>query len=82
MYDSVIYLSNISDTNEYKVPIEWSLGDMMDELKDYGQGAYITEFISSSPKNDSYCVYSTKDVKLHFITKVHGITLNHKVAKQ
>ncbi len=52
------------------------LGDLTDELLEYGEGSYVTEFISAGPKNYSYKIYSTKDQKIHQAIKVKGHPLD------
>lgn len=49
---------------------------MTDELKEYGPGSYIEEFVSGGPKNYAYKIYSTQDQKYHFAIKVRGFTLS------
>lgn len=72
--DSVIY---ISKKGEYDPPTGGFLGDMTDELsKDYGEGSYITEFVSGGPKNYGYEVYSTAQEKIIQVCKIKGFTLN------
>jgi len=50
--DSIIYLSGPNDT--YEVPIGNFLGEMTNELEEYGSNAYISEFVSAGPKNYGY----------------------------
>ncbi len=76
--DSVIH---VETNGEPQVATGDYLGDMTDELKDYGPGSYITEFISGGPKNYAYKVHSTKDGQEHICTKVKGFTLNAPTAK-
>lgn len=72
--DSVIY---ISKKGEYDPPTGDFLGDMTDELsKDYGEGSYITEFVSGGPKNYGYQVYSTAQKDIIQVCKIKGFTLN------
>ena len=63
------------------------LGDMTDELEDYGEGAYIEEFVSGGPKNYAYKVKIPEGVfaagrKVHSKSKIkiRGFTLNHHTA--
>ncbi|EFN88601.1 hypothetical protein EAI_10829, partial [Harpegnathos saltator] len=51
--DSCIYVST-GDPNEYELRTGKFLGDMSDELENYGQGNYIESFISGGPKFYSY----------------------------
>jgi len=48
--DSVIFVSPRKSSGEYLVPLVSFLGDMSDELKDYGANSYISEFASAGPK--------------------------------
>lgn len=79
--DSVIYLIDLTNPN-YAVPVGWCLGEMTDELKDYGTASFITEFVSGGPKNYAYRVFSTNDQKEHFSIKVKGITLSNVTARR
>ena len=76
--DSVFYVSKPGQEN---LPIGDYLGDLTDELADYGEGSYVTEFISAGPKNYSYKVYSTKDKKIHQVIKVKGHPLDFTAMK-
>ncbi|XP_057656822.1 uncharacterized protein LOC130894202 [Diorhabda carinulata] len=78
--DSAIYVSRPGDT--YEVPIGSYLGEMTDELAEYGEGSYITDFVSGGPKLYVYRVYSTDKDKTIDIIKVKGITLNYSTHKQ
>lgn len=56
---------------------------MTDELeKDYGQGSFITEFVSGGPKHYGYKVYSTKDQKEVTKIKVKGFKVTHDASAQ
>jgi hypothetical protein len=76
--DSVIYTSKPGQKN---LPIGDYLGDLTDELTEYGEGSYITEFISAGPKNYSYKVLSTHDQKIHQVVKVKGHPLDFAAMK-
>ncbi|MGB5440078.1 MAG: DNA polymerase, partial [Gammaproteobacteria bacterium] len=67
--DSVFYTSKPGEKN---LPTGDYLGDLTDELAEYGDGSYVTEFISAGPKNYSYKVFSTRDKKIHQAIKVKG----------
>ncbi|KAJ8019801.1 putative DNA polymerase [Holothuria leucospilota] len=72
--DSIIY---VSTPEAWDPPIGNFLGDMTDELrKPYGEGSYITEFVSGGPKNYAYKVYSPDKQSSAKVCKVRGITLN------
>ncbi|XP_055918297.1 uncharacterized protein LOC129950379 [Eupeodes corollae] len=77
--DSVIYVCR---QGEFDPPTGDFIGDMTNELDCYGQGSYITEFVSGGPKNYSYKVYSTKDKKEHTVCKVKGIFLNYESSQK
>ncbi|XP_046397765.1 uncharacterized protein LOC124164478 [Ischnura elegans] len=51
--DSVLFVENEGD---WSPELGTSLGEMTDELSRYGEGSYITEFVSGGPKNYSYKV--------------------------
>ncbi|XP_074026164.1 uncharacterized protein [Leptinotarsa decemlineata] len=77
--DSVIYISR---PGMYDVPLGSFLGEMTDELSEYGNGSYITDFVSGGPKLYAYRVYSPMRNKTFDIIKVKGITLNYNTYKQ
>ncbi|KAJ8018898.1 putative DNA polymerase [Holothuria leucospilota] len=78
--DSIIY---VSTPDAWDPPIGSFLGDMTDELrKPYGEGSYITEFVSGGPKNYAYKVYSQDRQSSATVCKVRGITLNFSSEKQ
>ncbi|KAJ8020849.1 putative DNA polymerase [Holothuria leucospilota] len=80
--DSIIYLSK-GVQQEYEPPTGKFLGDMTDELsKAYGEGSYITEFLSGGPKNYSYTVFNPSTGEEFFECKVKGITMNFEAKKQ
>lgn len=67
------------------VPTGDFLGDMTDELAEYGPGSFIAEFVSGGPKTYGYVVYTTKDNStrphLSFVCKIKGLTLNLKAGR-
>lgn len=71
--DSLIYLSPegppLIETGEY-------LGDMTNELFEYGKNAYIDTFISGGCKNYSYWVTNPDTGERFNVTKVKGFRLN------
>jgi len=75
--DSIIYLSRPGD--EYEAPIGSFLGDLTDELEDYGEGAYIDKFIGAGPKNYLYRVRKP-DGSTESKMKVRGFTSSHQMA--
>lgn len=76
--DSVIY---VTKEGEFEPETGSMIGEMTDELEDYGEGSYITEFVSGGPKNYAYKVWSTKNEKEMITCKVKGIQLNYEAAQ-
>ena len=54
--DSVIYIQNVDEPP--KVETGYYLGDLPDELEEFGSGSYIQEFVSGGPKNYAFSVFS------------------------
>lgn len=77
--DSVIY---VSKDGQYDPPTGNCIGDMTDELNEYGLGSYISEFVSGGPKNYAYKIWSTQQQKEKVVCKVKGFSLNYEVSKQ
>ncbi|MCP3664718.1 MAG: hypothetical protein GY696_19870, partial [Gammaproteobacteria bacterium] len=71
----------ISRPGEENLPTGDFLGDLADELEVYGEGSYVTEFISARPKNYSCKVYSTKEKKIIQEIKVKGHPLDYTAMK-
>jgi len=72
--DSVIYTCK---DNEQLLPTGDFLGEMTDELAEYGLGSYIDLFVSGGPKNYGYRALKGGDPTKPVITcKVRGITIN------
>lgn len=80
--DSVIYVSNLDKPNEYTVPTGWSLGEMTDELREYGDGAYISEFVSSGPKSYAFKVMINGQNEPKYVVKIRGFTLSKTAGKK
>ncbi|MCP4119726.1 MAG: hypothetical protein GY737_30855, partial [Desulfobacteraceae bacterium] len=55
------------------------LGDMADELKDYGAGSYIREFVSGGPKNYGFIVVTPNGEER--CLKVKGMRLNLRASE-
>nr|XP_023024974.1 uncharacterized protein LOC111513046 [Leptinotarsa decemlineata] len=77
--DSVTFISR---PGMYDVLLGSFLGEMNDELSEYGNGSYITDFVSGGPKLYAYRVYSPMRNKTFDIIKVKGIILNYNTYKQ
>ena len=73
--DSVIYIEKPGDPPDL-VETGNYLGDLTDELAGYGEGAYISEFVSGGPKNYAYKV-QCPDGKVEEVVKAKGITINY-----
>lgn len=58
-----------------------NLGDLTNELIEYGENAYIDEFCSNGPKSYSYRVTNTASGVDVEVTKVKGIFINSKNSK-
>lgn len=74
--DSVIYTCAV---NEQPLPLSDYLGDLTDELADYGKDSYISEFVCSAEKSYSYIVKIPNKPDT-VVCKVKGITLNYENA--
>lgn len=59
-------------TDTYEIPTGCFLGEMTDELKGYGAGAYIDEFIGAGPKNYAYRVNTDRKITAGECLKVRG----------
>lgn len=81
--DSVIYVSK-GETGEWEPPQGSFLGDMTNELSDYGENAYINCFVSGGPKFYGYSVVTSNapDVVVHECCKVKGLSLNYENSKK
>jgi hypothetical protein len=77
--DSVLY---IYKGGLYRVPTGDYLGEMTDELAEYGPGSYIIEFVSGGPKTYAYLVWSTNKQAFVSVCKIKGLTLNMKTSKK
>ena len=53
------------------------LGDLTDELEEFGSGFFIEEFVSGGPKNYAFMVFCPATGKRISKCKVKGITLNY-----
>jgi hypothetical protein len=73
--DSVIF---VSSENDWEPPVGDFLGDLTDEMVDYGAGSHITEFVSAGPKNDAYKFWCGGAGKFDTVCKVKGVTLHYE----
>lgn len=80
--DSIFWVRNELDNDEYKVPLGNFLGDMTDELACYGKGSYIQAFASGGPKFYSYRVVTPGSDQVIEVCKAKGITLNYTTKQQ
>lgn len=76
--DSVIFISRPGLPD---LPTGDFLGDLTDELQEYGSNSYITEFASGGPKNYSYKVRCPLTNDEHVVCKVKGIRINYATSK-
>ena len=76
--DSCIFVKR--DENEYEPALGNLLGEMTDELRCYGEGAYIDSMIAVAPK--FYAFRAVCDGQTVDCCKVRGVTLNFKNAQQ
>lgn len=78
--DSILYIDDVTK-NWYNPHLGNFLGEMTDEIaKDYGDGAYISEFASGGPKNYAYKVLKQDGTESTAI-KAKGITITSKAEK-
>jgi G:T-mismatch repair DNA endonuclease (very short patch repair protein) len=73
--DSVIF---VSSENDWEPPVGDFLGDLTDEMVDYGAGSHITEFVSAGPKNYAYKFWCDGAGKFDTVCKVKGVTLHYE----
>jgi len=57
------------------------LGDVTDELEEFGSGSFIDQFVSGGPKNYAFSVFCPSTDKRATKCKVKGITLNYENSK-
>lgn len=74
--DSCIFVTKKDNNYEYTPHLGSLLGDMTDELTDYGTGSYIINFLSGGPKFYAYRVLNPSTGIVSECCKVKGITLN------
>jgi hypothetical protein len=54
------------------------MGDLTDELKEYGCNSFIKEFVSGGLKNNDFSVFCPINRKTCNNCKMKGITLNYE----
>jgi hypothetical protein len=57
------------------------MGDLTDQLEEYGSGSYIEEFVSGGPKNCAFSVICPSTGKRTYKWKVKVITLYYENSK-
>jgi hypothetical protein len=77
--DSVVYVQKTPEPP--KVAIGDYLGDLTDELEEYGSGSYIDEFVSGGPKNYAFSIICPSTGKRTYKCKVKRINLNYENSK-
>ena len=75
--DSIIYVTRPGDV--YQPRLGSFFGDMTSELAEYGDDAYIEEFVSGGPKHYAYRVRKGDGSAVEKI-KIRGFTINHSTA--
>jgi hypothetical protein len=73
--DSVIFTQK---EDEPDVETGDYLGDLTDEVREYGTGAYISEFVSGGPKNYAFEVTTPTTHSKSYVVKAKGFTLNQR----
>lgn len=73
--DSVFFVSEYEGQAE--PPTGDFLGDLTDEMAEYGKDSYITEFVSGGPKNYAYKFWNANEKKYDTVCKVKGLTLHY-----
>jgi hypothetical protein len=72
---SVSYIQKVDE--DPKVKRGNYLGDLTDELEEYGCGSFLEEFVSGTPKNYAFSVFRPATGKRISKCKVKGINLNY-----
>jgi len=72
---TLIYIQNVDEAP--KVHKGDCLGDLTDELEEFGSGSFIEEFVSGGPKSYAFMVFCPATGKRISKCKVKGITLNY-----
>jgi hypothetical protein len=77
--DSRIFVQKVNEIP--KVKAREYLGDLKDELEEFGFGSYIEEFVSGGPKNYAFSVFCPSTGKRTTKCEVKGITLKYENSK-
>lgn len=77
--DSVVFVTRPGDT--YMPKKGAFLGELTDELEDYGDGAYIKEFVCGGPKNYGFRVQRSNG-RTETKVKIRGFTLNYHASSK
>jgi len=77
--DSVVFLQKDNDPPKVKT-VDY-LGDITNELEEYGPASLIQEFVSGGPKNYAFSAFCPSTGKRATEIKVKGITLNYENSK-
>jgi len=77
--DSVIVIQK--DNDPQKVKTGDYLGDLTDELEEYGSCSFVDKFVSGGPKNYAFSVFYPSTGKRARKCKVKSITLNYENSK-
>lgn len=72
--DSIIYIERPGQS--YTPLIGNFIGDLTDEVSDYGPNSYITSFVSTGAKTYSFQVYNPDNGEISEIAKCKGISAN------
>lgn len=73
--DSVIFIKKENDST---LPLGDYLGDLTDEIAEYGENSFIEEVVISSEKSYSFIVKSPNENRTTYVCKVKGISLNYE----
>ena len=73
--DSIFFISEYD--GQLEPPTGDFLGDLTDEMAEYGDGSYIADFVSGGPKNYAYKFWKASENTYDTVCKVKGITLHY-----
>ena len=72
--DSIIYVSR---PGALELSVGSTLGELTDELAEYGAGTYITRFVSGGPKFYAY-EFKKPDGSMGYVCKLKGLRLHYR----